>query len=143
MPSVLRRVALVSLAILAVACGPAPSRPPAPTDSPAPSLAAGEVALPIDETPPLPSGEVGACAGIGIHAVLHGDAHDPRVAWLTDSSLGGRIDLTWPPGYRARFRPGLEVLNASDAVVLREGHLVSGGCTTIDPHVLHLEPPFY
>ncbi|MBI3748947.1 MAG: hypothetical protein HY262_08910 [Chloroflexi bacterium] len=132
---------LVLLAIVGVsACaGPvqAPSRPLASQQP----LAPGELALPTDRPVALPPGAVEACGGVGINAVLHGNAADPRVTWLVNS-LGGRVDVTWPPGYRARFTPSLEVLNADDVVVLREGAPVSGACVTSQSDVLHLEPPF-
>jgi hypothetical protein len=100
-------------------------------------LASDEVALPTD--PRIESPE--ACAGIGVSASLRGDATDPRLAWLVDK-VGRRIEVTWPPDYRARFNPKLEVLDADGVVMLREGDAVSGACVTSDPLVLHLESPF-
>lgn len=104
-------------------------------------VASGEIALPTEPPIGLPPGTPVACAGIGISAVLHGDAADPHVAWLVNN-LGTRINVTWPVGYRARFTPNLEVLDTDGLVVLREGAPVSGGCVTADVDVLHLEPPF-
>jgi hypothetical protein len=105
-------------------------------------LASGEIALPTETPVSLPSGAIEACAGVGIGAVLHGDAADPRVAWLV-SDLGSRIDVVWPPGYRARFAPDLQVLDAGDAVVLKAGDPVTGACVlSEDPRILLLEPPF-
>jgi hypothetical protein len=69
-----------------------------------------------------------ACAGIGLQAALTGDPHDRRFAWLKDASSGGRIDVVFPPGFSARFTPNLEILNAADQVVGREGDPVEGGC---------------
>ena len=81
------------------------------------------------------------CAGVGlIGTTLHGDGADPHVAWLMNDF--GRLDVTWPPGYRARFTPRLEILDGTGRVVLIEGSTVDGGCVTGDPSVLHLEPPF-
>jgi hypothetical protein len=102
-------------------------------------LASGEIALPIEPPVSLPPGAVEACAGVGLSAVLHGDAADPHVAWLVND-LGTRIDVMWPPGYRARFTPNLEVLDGSEVVVIRAGDPVTGGCVTAD--LLLLEPPF-
>lgn len=102
----------------------------------------GEVPLPTVVPVDLPSGAVEACPGIGIDAILHGTSTDPRIAWITDRMSGRRVDVVWPAGYRARFAPLLEVLDARDDVVLREGDRVAGGCVTGDPGVLELQPPF-
>ena len=131
-------VALSLLAFVTIACGPTPA---ATNVSPPAALAAGEFALPTDTPIVLPSGVVEACGGVGINAVVHGDPRDPKIAWLT-TDRGGRIDVTWPAGYRARFQPALEVLDPTGAVVLHEGQPVNGGCVTTVPEVLHLEPPF-
>ena len=120
------RLALLIFALTAGACGP--------------SLATGEIALPTAAPLVLPSGAVEACGGVGISAVLRGDPHDPRVAWLVNN--GTRVNITWPPGYRARFVPALEVLDAAGNVVLHDGDPVTGACVTADPDLLHLEPPF-
>jgi hypothetical protein len=139
---VTKRLILVVFALTVGACSPSPGVPtPTAVNSlaPAESLPQGEVALPTEVPVILPSGETEVCAGIGLSAVLHGDPHDRHVAWLVNS-LGTRIDVTWPAGYRARFVPTLEVLDAAGAVVLREGDPVTEGCVTSDPHVLHLQP---
>lgn len=104
-------------------------------------LASGETALPTEPPVSLPPGAIEACGGVAISAVLHGDAADQHVAWLV-SDLGTRIDVAWPPGYRARFSPSLEVLDGSDVLVIKAGDPVSGGCVTVNPGVLLLEPPF-
>lgn len=121
---------------MAVGCSPVPATPTA-----ANSLAPGEIALPTEVPLILPPGVIEACGGIGLSAVLRGDPRDSHVAWLINN-LGGRIAVTWPAGYRARFVATLEVLDAAGAVVLREGDAVTGGCVTADPDVIHLEPPF-
>jgi hypothetical protein len=97
-------------------------------------LAPGEVALPTTAhvtTPP------GLCAGVGLDTVLHGDPHDPDVAWLEDrtSSSPTRIKAVWPTGYRARFTPKLEIRNPTDKIVLIEGSAVMMRATssTIGP----------
>ncbi len=90
---------------------------------------------------PLPTDAFdAACAMIGFSAVLHGSATDPHLTWVVND-LGTRIDVLWPPGYRARFTPNLEVLDASGVVVARSGDPVGGGCGTGNPHVVLLEPP--
>lgn len=137
---------LLGLMVLALAgCG-APATPVAPNTGggisfPAASLAAGEVALPEPSPFDVPPGTKVACGGIGIDATLHGSASDPHLAWLVND-LGTRIEVVWPPGYRARFAPTLEVLDESDEVVLREGDHITGGCVTEDPKTLLLEWPF-
>jgi hypothetical protein len=136
--SVRIRLTLIALTLTAVGCGAVPPSPTAPV---AVSLAPGEIALPTAEPLVLPSGVVAACAGVGISAVLRGDPHDPHVAWLV-GNLGSRVNVTWPPAYRARFVPALEVLDAAGNVVLRDSDPVTGACVTGDPDVLHLELPF-
>jgi hypothetical protein len=110
--------AVLLLALILVACNATPS--PAPTDE------LGTLALPTVDTRAFQ-----ACAGVGTEAVLAGDANDPRVAWLV--SGGKRLDVVFPHGSRARFTPGLEVLNASGAVVARAGDRIDGGCVTAGP----------
>lgn len=109
--------ALLFLLVL-VACNAAPS--PAPTGEP------GTFALPTLDTRAFQ-----ACAGVGTEAALAGDANDPRVAWLV--SGGKRVDVVFPYGSRARFVPGLEVVNASGVVVARGGDRIDGGCVTGGP----------
>jgi hypothetical protein len=71
----------------------------------------------------------GGCAiGTGRDDVLHGSAVDPRVAWATWQEGGERVELIWPAGYRARFTPALEVLDADGRVVARAGDLIIGAC---------------
>ena len=80
-----------------------------------------------------------ACGGVGMDATLHGDPEDPRVAWLVNQVPGGRqrVEVAWPPGYRARFSPALEVLDGSGSVKLREGDHIDGACgTTKDGEVI-------
>lgn len=86
-------------------------------------LLPGSASLPTDANWP------GGCGiGVGLDAVLRGDAGDARVAWAIDRSSGGRIDLVWPAGYSARFLPDLQVLDASGTIVARDGDLVIGKC---------------
>ena len=87
----------------------------------------------------------GACAGVGLDAVLRGSPSDPQVAWL-ESSMGGtlsRRDVTWPAGYHARFTPNIEILDENGSVVLRDGDHVEGACGyNPDTGWTYLEPPF-
>jgi hypothetical protein len=74
-----------------------------------------------------------ACAGVGLDAVLHGDPADPKVAWLINrlgDLPGKRLEVAWPPGFRARFAPELEVLDGTGRVRLREGDHIDGTCGT-------------
>jgi hypothetical protein len=96
------------------------------TPSPAPSEQPGTLALPTVDTRAFKG-----CAGVGVEAELAGDAKDPRIAWLV--SNGKRMDVVFPFGFRARFAPSLEVLNASGAVVARDGDHIDGGCVTAGP----------
>src|SRR5450759_854017 len=98
-----------------------PSNAPPPSNAVAWTLvplASGEVALPTEPPINSPSGVPFICAGVGLDAFLHGDATDPHVAWLVSSSYvlpsadrAIRMEVVWPPGYRAKFVPKLEVLN--------------------------------
>lgn len=139
----MRHFVAVAVLLVMAACA-APISPSAltPLSSPMP-LTRGEIALPTQPPVALEPGVATACAGVGLGAVLHGDGSDPRVAWLVDTSHGTSMEVVWPPGYRARFTPGLEVFDASDNVVLRSGDPVTGACVIGgDPHTLLLEPPF-
>jgi hypothetical protein len=78
--------------------------------------------------PADPAWRGGACLGVGLDAVLHGDGADTRITWATDRASGDRIELLWPLDHRARFSPTLEVLDERGRVVAREGDLLIGGC---------------
>jgi hypothetical protein len=95
----------------------------------------------------------GFCAGVGLDAVLRGSPGDPRVAWLEvnlpagyspeASTSGPEPTVVWPAGYRARFAPNVEILDASGNVVLRDGDHIDGACgNDPDTNTLYLEPPF-
>jgi hypothetical protein len=103
------------------------------------SLSPGELPLP---TPPFVSNPPDICAGVGVSALLRGDAHDPALTWVEDTTTHTRRDVVWPVGYRARFAPRLEVLDASGTVVLREGDLISGTCGSTADGRFYLAPPF-
>jgi hypothetical protein len=126
------RLPLLGLAVLFLVAGCA---------SPRPSAARGEFVLPTLEPLALQPGAVEVCAGVAVDGVLHGDPSDPRVAWLTSASTGGRIDIAWLPGYVARFDPTIQILAPRGAVVLRDGDPVSGGCVEAGGLLL-IEPPF-
>lgn len=100
------------------------------------AVSSSEFALPT-----VPSAVSSACRGVGLRATLHGDPSDPRIAWVVYDG-GGRRDVIWPTGYRARFAPRLEVLDTDGRVVLGEGDRIEGACVTDDPNVLLLVPPF-
>jgi hypothetical protein len=127
-------VAVFSLLVVAGCTSPA-------VTSAGPSVEIAERPLPHQAPFFVPPGAVVACAGVGLQAVLRGNPNDPRVAWLINPD-GSRFDVVWPAGYRARFAPRLEVLDAAGNVVIRDGDPVSGGCVTDQPRVLLLEPPF-
>lgn len=139
---VMRHIVTVAALLVMVGCA-APISPSALNLSTSPMpLAPGEVALTTEPPLSLPPGAVEGCAGIGLTAVLHGDAADPHVAWLVND-LGTRIDVMWPEGYRARFAPNLEVLDGNGVVVIRAGDPVTGACVVnADTRTLLLEPPF-
>lgn len=118
----------VALALGLVGCTPANSVTPAPTASPSWHV----FALPTVEG-------VNGCAGLALHdATLMGNPADGRLVWLQGEDI--RLDIAWPPGYRARFVPGVEILNEQGVVVLRQGDPIEGACSLGD--VLYVEPPF-
>jgi hypothetical protein len=122
----------IGLALALAGCSALPTPvPTAPTPTPVPSLRAlgpGELWLPVFLTMTADGVPI-ACAGTGFAQVvqLHGSATDPRLTWMTWAD-GTRRELVWPPGYSARFNPGLEVLDEAGNVVGREGAILSGGC---------------
>jgi hypothetical protein len=92
------------------------------------------------------------CRGVGLDAVLRGSPDDPRVAWLESaqalppgfpSPSGPPATIVWPAGYRARFTPKIEILDADGTVVLRDGDRVEGACVNDpDTNTVYLQPPF-
>ncbi len=104
------------------------------------TLPSGDLALPTVNA--LVEG-LSLCAGVGVDAVLHGSATDPRIAWLVSNApftAGKRVDVVWPAGYRARFTPSLEILDENGNVVLSAGSHVTGLCD--DGGALLMPPPF-
>lgn len=109
-------------------------------------LTPGELGLATEPPVSNPSGVVLACGGVGLDAIVAGDPTDPHLVWLVNqgpgSGSGGRRDVVWPPGYRARFTPSLVVLDTSDTVRLREGDRVGGACRVLPDGRVYLQPPF-
>lgn len=111
--------------------------------SPLPSLNPSGVPIRLPAVNPMPE----LCAGVGLlGATLTGDPHDPRVAWLKTEPTGsaasgaGRLDVVFPPGFSARFDPGLEILDPAGRVVASEGDPINGGCDTGGGPLLVLWP---
>jgi len=132
---------LAAIAIASCSTTAPTATPNAVTSSIAP-LSGDELPL-LTEAPGL-VGE--GCGGVGFNATLAGSVSDPRLVWLVAHGLGsssasGRVDVVWPPGYRVRFSPTLEVLDGSDTVQLRGGDPVGGACALAAGLYL-LEPPF-
>jgi hypothetical protein len=67
---------------------------------------------------------------VGTDVVIHDSASDPRLTWVTAPGRDRRFEIVWPMGYSARFVPSLEVLDATGAVVAREGDHLGGWCRT-------------
>ena len=138
-------LALVVLALFAFAgCADVgPSTSPSCVATPAPlPLRAGELGL-VSHQPLCESLGI-VCAGVGLNAIVRGDPGDPRVVWLTDAESATRIEVAWPPGYRARFVPALEILDGAGQVKLRGGDRVQGTCGTAagGAVILHLSMPW-
>jgi hypothetical protein len=99
---------VAALALLLAACGN-PAAYPLPTRDPA----------------------LTACGGVGmVSLVLHGSLSSGVARTWTADWHGSESTVYWPPGYVARFDPGLVVLDRSGAVRAREGDdLLSTGPT--------------
>jgi hypothetical protein len=118
-----RRVsAAVLAAFIAIGCAsPVPSSssavPPVFVDLPTLSGVA----------PAVPSGVPYVCAGVGFSdSVLHGAPEAEEAVWLESVAQPPKaFRVRWPAGFRARFSPGLELLDASGATVAREGDLLT------------------
>lgn len=67
------------------------------------------------------------CRGTGLSGNIMGNPADDRLVWLSTEE-GGARRLVWPPGWTARFAPGLEVVDESGSVRFREGDHISGVC---------------
>jgi hypothetical protein len=95
------------------------------------------IGQPAPSAVPLPAGQAEpyACGGIGGgFVILRGSPTDPRLTWETALDGSGRQDIVWPPGYRARFVPGLEVLDPTGRVIAHDGDRVqAGGCVAGGP----------
>ena len=122
---------LAALLVSAAAAGCAAVTTDGPPPSATPAGAVRTYPLP---TPAWPVASPEICAGVGLVGtdgkglVLHGDPADPALTWLTNTDGSGRKNVVWSPGARARFNPGLEVLDASGAVIAREGMRITGAC---------------
>jgi hypothetical protein len=93
------------------------------------SLGPGQHALPTFQT--TVDGVPVACAGVGYDVgtvTIHGSTGDPALTWIVFESDGRQESLRWRAGCRARYAPGLEVLDPSGRVVAHEGDRVTGGC---------------
>ena len=121
---------LVLFTLVISACGPnATGLPPSTTEFALPAYA-----------PDVPSGVALECQPVALNGILQGAATDPDVAWLQVGA--DRVPLVWPEGYRARFVPRLEVIDASNRVVLYAGDKVTTGCATGLHNTVWLMPPF-
>ena len=95
------------------------------------ATAARTVSIP---TLPSPSPGVEVLCATGLHApfTLEGDATASPAVWGVDIA-GHRFGIVWPPGFKARFSPGLEILDPSGAVVARAGTVSDAGGAGDDP----------
>jgi hypothetical protein len=88
----------------------------------------------------LPMGDIQAACGAPLSgAVLQGSATNPRIAWLQMAD-GTTHNVVFPPGYFARFDPGLEIVNEAGRVVLQAGQSVDRACTWQGDTLLLLHP---
>ena len=93
------RYVVIAVALVLAACA-SPALYPVPTRDPA----------------------INACGGKEMSSlVLHGSLSSGVARVWTSDVLGRESLLYWPPGYMARFDPGLVVLDFSGASRAREG----------------------
>jgi hypothetical protein len=130
---------LLLLAFL-VGCSSAPSESASRVPTQLPTLAPGEIPLPtfleeVDGHPQL-------CAGSWYTSdvTVHGSPDDPALTWIVFAVDGHRENLLWPPGYRARFTPTLEVLDPFGRVYAREGDPAHDHCPML-PGGVYLDVP--
>jgi hypothetical protein len=75
----------------------------------------------------LPTHDEAFHEGVGFDGILHVDGN---CVWVQDTNVElsdkEAFNVLWPAGYRARGRP-LEIIDATGAVVAREGDMVSFG----------------
>lgn len=122
-------------ALLGVAIALAGCAPQSPSQAPPPGPTLTTMAGPQ-------GGGAAACAGVGLSAVLRGSPTDPNLAWIeTFPGGGGRREVVWPAGFAARFAPGLELLDGTARIVLRDGDFIEGACGKVGDRLL-LAPPF-
>lgn len=116
MPRVTRPAAYLAVVVaLACACS---AQPPSPATFDLPG----------------PTSQPTACGGVGAGLViLRGGPNDERLTWETALDGSGRQEVVWPPGYRARFAPTLEVFDATGGLLARDGDRVPGGGCAVGP----------
>lgn len=87
---------------------------------------------------PLPlARDPNSCRGVGIEATLTGSPMDTRITWLVRAESGNEAPLVWPPGWKARFTPSLEVMDPAGIVRFRQGDRVTGACVKGPPEALN------
>jgi len=97
----------------------------------------GCTTLPVD-----PGWQGNGCRGTGTDMVIHGSMFDQLVSWVELPEGGGRVNIVWPVGYRARFVPTLEIVDRTGAIVAREGDRLQGWCrnaSSPDDAPVHVE----
>ena len=122
----------VALMAVLVCLGAAACARPTVSPSPLPAVTADGILLPGTTWWPAPPATPPPCAGVGLDAILHGGAADPAITWIEDRASGGRGEVTWPTGFRARFEPDLLVVDLTGRIVHREGDAIDGGCSDGD-----------
>ena len=75
---------------------------------------------------------------MGEVVILRGDPSDPHLTWETALDGSGRQEVIWPPGYRVRFAPKLEVFDPKGGLIARDGDQVPGGGCVVGPLLLIL-----
>ena len=136
-----RSLALLTAALLALACTAQPSAPPptseatlgastTPSSLPATPTASAATAYALTTDP-----RWGCPFGVGADVTIRGSLDDPKRVWGIDNSSGARVELLWPPGYSARFEPDLVIIDEDGEVVGHDADLIIGACMPprIDP----------
>jgi hypothetical protein len=114
--SVVQTLCVLALAAVLAGCG----------SSPAPTEPTGFIALDVAPGLGLGVGPTGGCGDVAFADLrLRGDPATTPSIWVELVETGERLAARWPPGFRARFEPGLVVYDAHSRAVLRGGDVLT------------------
>ena len=114
--SVVQALCVLALAAVLTGCG----------SSAAPTEPTGFIALDVAPGLGLGVGPTGGCGDVAFADLrLRGDPATTPSIWVELVETGERLAARWPPGFRARFEPGLVVYDAHSRAVLRDGDVLT------------------